>query len=141
MSVAKCQKTTKVSKIKVQENNKSVTFLNPSKETYLVTQHDGCMVKNKIACDWVISKHDIGDVFIELKGRDIDHATVQVLTSVEYWKSNNLICGAVAGIIVGSQYPGIDTKIQRAMLMFAKKYKGYLRVYTHNIECTFSSII
>lgn len=138
MSLANCQESTTVSRIKVEENKKWVIFLNLSNEPYLKTRHDGCVVKQQVGCDWVVSKANTGDVFIELKGKDIKHATEQVLATVEYWKQNGFTNGRLAGLIVGNQYPRIDTQIQKAMQTFARKYKGVLKVYSHNIVCQFN---
>lgn len=141
MVIDNCQRSTKVANIKVEENKKWVIFLNPTKDTYLVTKHDGCIVKNMVACDWVVSKKECGDIFIELKGKDINHATVQILASADYWMTNKLTHGALAGIIVGTEYPRINTQIQRAMAVFAKKYRGLLYIHSHNVQCDFDSII
>lgn len=137
MSLAKCQEATTVSRIKVEENRKQVIFLNLLNEPYLKVRHDGCMVRQQVGCDWVVSKSGMGHVFIELKGKDIKHATEQILAAVEYWTQNGFTDGKVAGLIIGNQYPRIDTQIQRAMQIFSQKYKGKLKVYSRNIECQF----
>lgn len=141
MSLSKCQRSTTDSRIKVEEKGKKAVFLNDSRETYLKTQHDQCLVSHALASDWVISKDSVGDVIVELKGKDIDHATEQVLSTAQHWVSNELTHGHLAGLIVGTQYPRFDTKVRRGKENFTKRFRGPLHVVTRNCEFQFERVL
>jgi hypothetical protein len=140
MIKADCTKTTSVSKIKVEENQRRVIINNPSKIKYSVTAVDGCLIKNSIACDWLISEDSVGDLLIELKGSDVDHAAKQIMSSAEYIDSNGIALGQKAGLIVCSKYPRVDTTVQKIKNAFAKKYQAPLHVVNIQGEFNFSNL-
>jgi hypothetical protein len=136
----KCRCLCKDSKIKVEENGRQAVFLNKVREPYIRTKVDGCLLHNTIASDWVVSKYKCGDVIVELKGADVNHAVEQVVATAEYWELHELRNGKLAGLIVCSKYPRFDTKVQRAQQKFATKYKAPLHVVTKNSEYMFADV-
>lgn len=135
-----CVKVTSVSKIKVEENKRCVIINNPNNEKFTVTEIDGCLILNSIACDWLISNKSIGDVLIELKGCDVDHAVEQIMSTAEYIDSNKISAGKKAGLIICSKYPRIDTKVQRYKAAFAKKYRAPLHIVNNGGEFDFINL-
>lgn len=135
-----CFTKTKDSKIKVEENGRKVIISNQLKEKYTKLKIDGCLIKQETASDWAISKKDFGDLVIELKGCDVDHAVDQIKASIVFLETNKLRNGNLACLIVCSRYPRVDTKIQRAQATIASKYKAPLHVTTQNKEYTFASL-
>jgi hypothetical protein len=121
-------------KIKVAENGKQAVFLNPDRNTYFVIQVDGVLIQNAVACDYVVSKEKLGDLVIELKGCDVNHAVDQIQSTAKYWEEKKLREGKIAALIVCSKYPRFDTKIAKFATAFAKQYKGPLHVVTKNQE-------
>jgi hypothetical protein len=122
-NVCKCKKcsfSTKVSRITVEENKKSATFLNDKGEFYHKIRVDGCeMTENKEKrADWRIEK--VGDnstVIIELKGKDVSQAIRQYEETAADMRKKQL---AIAGLIVCSGIPqGANTQRQKA----EKKWK------------------
>lgn len=140
MALNHCFEPTRDSKIKVEENGKKVIISNDTKEKYTKLKIDGCLLKQKTASDWAISKEEFGDLVIELKGCDVDHAVDQIKASIVFLETNNLRNGKLACLIVCSRYPRVDTKIQRAQMEIASKYKAPLHVSTQNREYTFPSL-
>lgn len=136
----KCSKSVRCSKIKVAEKGKSAIIVNENRERYSTIKVDGCLVENEMAADWVISKKDVGDVIIELKGVNIDHATEQVLRTARILTESGMFKSKLAGLIVGQRYPKFDTKVQRAEREFAKLTKGPLHVVCRNREYLFDEI-
>jgi len=136
-----CVEVLKVSRIKVEENKRRVLIKNDSKEKYIKYKVDGCLISGQIACDYVIAKPKVGDVIIELKGTDVDHAVLQILNTANYWKKNKLNSGSLAALVVCTRYPRIDTKIQRAKSKFARDFKGPLHVVTKNEEFEFVRLL
>lgn len=136
-----CRKETKVSRIKVEENGKKAVILNLEKLTYVVSAVDGCMIKNSVSADCAVSREGVGDVFIELKGADVNHAAEQIVATATFWTTHNLSFGRLAGLVVACRYPKVSTAIQRAKVEFAKKFKGPLHVVNRNAEYEFDKLL
>jgi hypothetical protein len=141
MSIAHCQERTSVSKIKVEEHGRKATFLNLERASFIKTRVDGCVIRNAIAADWMVTKDKIGDVIVELKGKDVDHAVKQVHATAEFWQTKKLFVGQIAAIVVAAQYPKVNTAVQRSQNSFANRYKGPLHVVTKNYEYQFYRVL
>ncbi len=139
-----CTTKTTASNVTVSENGRSANFLNPQKEEILKIRIDGCLVKEGKRCDWIVSKPNCVDVLVELKGTDVDHAVEQIMATLSFWIPNSYFdkdnTFKLAGLIVCSQYPKIDTKIQRAKLAIAKKYRVPLHVRARNLDYSFCDL-
>lgn len=132
---------TRDSKIKVSEHGKQAIILNDNRDIYYVIKVDGGLLKNKLASDYVISKLKVGDLVIELKGMDVNHAVEQVMASAQHWQDNGYRNGGIAALIVCSRKPSIDTKIQKFIVAFGKRFKGPLHVVPRNDEFLFERVL
>lgn len=141
MELNNCSNASRSSKIKVEEKGKKATFLNGQREEMIRTKIDGCLIKNSIACDWAVSKKGVGDVVIELKGVDVSHATEQILTTAKWWQTGGRSNGAIAGLIVCTQFPRFSTKIQKAKDRLRKELRAPLHVVPHNREYVLESLL
>jgi hypothetical protein len=137
----KCKEYTTVSRVQVSERCRKATFLNPDNFQYLKVRVDNCIVENATAADWLISKEGIGDVIVELKGRNVEHAVKQINATAELWTGEGLRTGKLAALIVATQYPSANTAIQKAQQAFSKKYNGPLHVVTRNAEYCFECVL
>lgn len=126
-------------KIPVSDSGKAVRFVSFS-GLYL-SRVDGCMCKQMTACDFVATELGVGDVFVELKGSDVDHAVDQVDTTLREWRQNGWSGNVSAGLVVCSRYPRHDTKIQRMRIRFAKQYGAALHVVRYGQELDFSRVL
>lgn len=121
---------TNVSRIKLDdtESKRYAVFVNEERANYIKTRLDGGLIKNQAhqkTADWLLSKVDVGDVIVELKGKDVDEAVVQIIAASKYLKeTNHVFQGRVAGLILCTGVPRILTKIQRAKIEFAKLNRG-----------------
>lgn len=133
----------KVSKIKLSDKGsvRHAIFLNPKREAYVKRRMDGGLVCQQTAADWMLSKHDAGDVVVELKGGDVSHAITQVTATAEFAVESKLACGRMAALILCTQHPGIDTKMQRAMNEFAKRFKGPIHTRNKSGEFVFEHVL
>jgi hypothetical protein len=136
-----CLLVNKNSKVTIKENGKQAIFLNPERSVYFVIRVDNCVVKQAISSDYVVSKTKIGDVIIELKGMDVDHAVEQVFATAQFWADNKLREGKIAGLIVCSRKPSFDTKIQRFQAKFAQKFKAPMHIWPRNDEFVFERVL
>ena len=134
---------TKVSKIRLDDKGspRYATFLNPDKLNHVTRRMDGGLVKNKTAADWMISKEGVGDIVLELKGCDVEKALEQINATAGYARDQEFLQGKIAGLVLCTQHPGISTKIQRAMLQFAKTFKGPVHVRNRSGEFVFEYVL
>lgn len=136
-----CVVETKQSNIKVGENGRQAIIRNQKNELFSKAKVDGCLLKNKTSSDYVVSKPKVGDVVIELKGCDVDHAVEQVKSTMDFWVKNGFNNGLFSALIVCTRYPKVDTKIQRAKLALAKIHKSPLHIVTQNLEYDFDALL
>lgn len=136
-------KKTKDSRIKLADvgSKSQAVFLNIQRDSYWKFRMDGGLVVNATCADWMLAKDDVGNVVVELKGSDVDHAIEQVFAATRYAKSNGLLAGGVAGLVICTQHPGIDTKIQRAKNKFAKDFQGPLHSKCGGGEFEFERVL
>jgi hypothetical protein len=114
--------------IKVEDYGRKATFENPLRKKHFVYEVDGCMVDNETASDFVVAKVGFGDLIVELKGRDVDHAVKQIFATVQLWGHFGLRNGRLAALIVCSQYPRSSKSVRRAQQKFASAFKEKLVV-------------
>jgi hypothetical protein len=141
MSIEDCKTETTDTKIKVQEGARKAVFLNEARESFAKIKVDGCMVEQELASDWVVSRATIGDVVVELKGKDVSHAIVQIRATIDQWNRDGLRVGKIAGLIVCSQYPKFTTIVQRAKIQLKKDYGAPLHVSSRNMEYDFEQVL
>lgn len=127
------------SKIKVCENGRSAVILNSGRARFFVTKVDGGLVRNEPAADFVISKVNAGDLVVELKGADVDRACQQIESTILTLRSCVAQRGPMAGLIVCSRVPAIDTKVQRLKAKFRREFSSKLVVRSSNAEFAFES--
>lgn len=132
--ISECQETTRDSFIKVEQYGRKAVIINDSRQVHIRTRFDGCVVTNTLASDYIITRPSFGDVIIELKGKDVQHATKQVEATAAYWKENGYASSIMAALIVANQYPRVNTEIRKAQERFAKIYKKPLHVVTKNFR-------
>jgi hypothetical protein len=138
-----CTESTSVSRIKLSDRGSSRTAIvnNISRLQFDRTRFDGCVLQNATAADWVLCLRDIGQVIVELKGVDLEHGAKQVSATADFLKSNQLRNGRIAGLVVGSQYPAINTRLQRAKSNFMKQYGGALHFVSRNRNYEFDRLL
>lgn len=141
MSCGGCRVETTDSNVKVEEGGKKANFLNQARATFSRTRVDGCLKQQSIAADFVVSKKGVGDVIVELKGTDVNHAMEQIFATARFMFSCTEKRGPIAGLVVCSQYPRIDTKVQRLKLQFAKEFKSPIHVVTRNENYDFEQVL
>ncbi|WP_419778871.1 hypothetical protein [Maridesulfovibrio sp.] len=66
----------------------SVKLENKSQSKFTVINFDGCEMKNKTACDYVVTTAKRA-IYVELKGSDVRKAHEQVLVAVKHYKKDH----------------------------------------------------
>lgn len=142
MIPADCCSHTQASNVKVSDQRStSAVFQNGSNAKYRLIRFDGCTVKGEVACDWIVEKEAVGRIAVELKGCDVDHAALQIERAFRFMRENGMTEMKVAGLIVCTRYPSIDTKVQRLRQRFARDYRAPLKVKADGRNLSFEAII
>ena len=108
-----CIETVCDSKPKVEENGRKAVFLNPERVPIKKVRVDGCLiVSNTPKADYIVSKPDVVDVIVELKGKDIHHAKDQIVATLSFWKAHPPFSQKIAGLIICSKSPMSSSDLQ-----------------------------
>jgi hypothetical protein len=106
-----------------------------------VTQVDGCLIVGATAADWIVTDPELGDVIVELKGKNVEYGARQILATAQYWRDSNYNLDRIAGLIVCVQYPRTSTTVQKAQQRFLREYRGPLHVVTKNYEFKLENVL
>ena len=128
----KYRKSTTVSRVKVEENGRSAVFLNLKRKRFFITRVDGGIVKNKMSADYVVTQMEVGDLVVELKGKEVGRACEQVFATIEIIRSCERKGIPVAGLVVCTRVPKTDTKSQRLQNIFLQKHGARLKIRASN---------
>ncbi len=130
------------SNVKISEpRSTSAVFSNKDRHQFKLIRFDGCIKNGETACDWIVEKDAIGRLAVELKGSDVDHAVEQIEAGLEYLRTVGMIDLPVAGLVICTRYPSVDTKVQRLSLRMAKKFGAPLKVRRDGRNLTFESML
>ncbi|MFM0670242.1 hypothetical protein [Paraburkholderia sediminicola] len=133
-----CVSATSATKIKVSEaKSRQAVVLNPNKDEFHVVNFDGCVLKNQTAADRIVSKALVGDLIVELKGKNVKHAMEQIVATVSYLKQNEVAEGKVGAIVVCNEYPRTTSTIQVLKFALKKKFDCPVKVFTKDPEVEF----
>lgn len=115
----------------VNERKCKCIFLNPNQHLLTKVYVDGCQIIEGVKCDYLILDHCHNEYFVELKGKDLSHAVKQLEATIQQLSDKNSTVKKQA-IIVSSRNPSNDTSIQRAKVIFKKKYN--VELISKNIQ-------
>jgi len=144
MTWCNCTKSIAHKKIKLTDpgSKRFAVFVNANEHQHDKTQSDGCLMVGQTAADWILTKaKTLEQVIVELKGKDVDHACMQIIATAEYLREQGKLGTTVAGLIVCTEYPRNNTKIQRARVQFARNFKGPIHAVTKSKEFTLAQVI
>lgn len=107
----------------LEENKRKCLFLNPNRHPLMKIVVDGCQIVEGAKCDYLVIDHCGNEYFVELKGKDLPHAIEQLEKSIRQLSDMRDNAGKKKyAFIVASRHPANDTSIQRAKVVFKKKY-------------------
>lgn len=114
--------------IPLEEKRSKVTIENSRREILSIVRIDGCVVTdNSLRCDYLMINENEYELFIELKGHDVEHAMRQLSCSVSKFskkrKNIKLVC-----LVVTNRCPIGTTEIQKYKLYFKRKYDATLNI-------------
>jgi hypothetical protein len=132
----RCEVRTKDPRIVCEEKASKITFLNELRQETRRIRVDNCVITEGLRCDFLVISATGVEHFVELKGRDIDHAIEQLeasINAISPRKSRLLrYC-----FIISSRCPLLTPKIQEFKAQFRKKFNAVLiiknRSYEHSL--------
>lgn len=140
----KCKELVDHALIKLSDprSKRLLVISNQQRDTLIRIRFDGCVVKNEVGADWLVTKADVGDLIVELKGSDVNHALEQVNAVAEFLEDHGLRAGKLGAMIVCTRYPKVDSKVLRARSAFAKRFGGgALHVASRSVRVDFEEVI
>ena len=104
-----------------------------SDEDFTRIKIDGCLITSQVTekCDFGFVRHSNDDFyFVELKGKEIEKAYKQILTSIDYFNRNLIVISKENrfGFIVSSMVPKAGISTNNLKQDFAKKYGKILEI-------------
>ncbi len=121
-----CVVTTTKSVEKFEENRSIFRVHNKNNRRLQRHQVDGCRIVNGIKCDWLLVDEDTRtEIFIELKGSDVDHAVNQICASASQLSSAPK---KKWGYVICTKNPMSSTEVQNLTKQVAKSHGLKLRV-------------
>lgn len=131
-----CTVVTNNSIEKFEERRSTLNIKNSARRDLLRLQVDGCLIVTGKRCDWLlIDKKTNTEIFIELKGADVDEGIKQICTSVEVLSKNpKKKFGYVVCTRCPISSPGLQ-KLQKALLKsHSMTLRVRSRIHTEDIE-------
>lgn len=131
--IDKCNELTTQKIISKDENKRKFIIKNNSNKKVNVVKVDNCLIVDGNKCDWLFEIDDKKVFYVELKGKDISKALLQLSSTIEFCKNyhQNFIKKV---FVVSSRVPSSGTDIQKSKQNFIKKYKLIPNIKNHKIE-------
>lgn len=132
-------KTTCSDKMIVLQDGKGKTkmcFDNPNQREVQKILVDNCVIKSGKRCDYLLIDHNNIEHFIELKGKEVKHACMQLLDTIQKISQDHK--AMKHSFVVSTACPLTTTEIQNYKIQFKKKYNCTLQIKnnlcSHRIE-------
>jgi len=134
--IEKCNECNNNKNIPVRENNRTFRIINDSMFYINKVKVDDCYIKSGLRCDYlfeIIEKDIVKKVFyVELKGKNIEHAIKQLEQTILYCKSIHKNISEKECHIIASRVPSANTKFQKLKSEF--KRKNGVQLFNKNKE-------
>ena len=115
--IRECSECKNSKNITIKENKRVFTIKNSTTKNINIVKVDDCLIKNGQKCDYLfeIECEDLKEIlYVELKGKDLNHALEQILTTIEFCKNNySHHYYTRKAFVVLSRYPKEDSSIQK----------------------------
>lgn len=127
------------SKLVFAEEKSRFEVSNKNKRKVELHKVDDCLITKGIRCDWLlIDAMTKAEVFIELKGGDVEHAVNQIIESVRQLSKS---AGKKNGYVICTRNPLSATQVQLLVKKVFKDHKLALRVKKSTHSDTLENVI
>ena len=142
MDLDKCSEKISHKNILIEEKKSSkIIFTNENSTEVTKVQVDGCLDIQGIKCDWLlIINEPYIEIYIELKGSDVEHAFDQIENTIKIVSKNYKTVLKYCYIIT-TRCPITSTQIQVKAKSFKKNYNAVLKVKKTGSNESFNTFI
>jgi len=123
--INKCNECKSSKNITIKENKRVFTLKNSSSKKINLVKVDDCLIKSGQKCDYLfeIECKNLKEIFyVELKGKDLNHALEQILTTIKFCETNySHHSYKRKAFVVLSRYPKEDSSIQKRKKEFKRQ--------------------
>ncbi|MEG4226233.1 hypothetical protein QUA35_08750 [Microcoleus sp. N9_B2] len=128
-SLPECEKYKSDTKIVLQEKKSKITFLNPNQDEILKIKVDGCVISDNetLRCDYALIPSAAVEIYVELKGSDIEQAVKQIESTIKLLSENPQKIKKLC-FVVSTRVPQQTTSIQQLKIQFKKKFNASFRI-------------
>ena len=142
MDLDKCSEKISHKNILIEEKKSSkIIFTNENSTEVTKVQVDGCLDIQGIKCDWLlIINEPYIEIYIELKGSDVEHAFNQIENTIKIVSKNYKTVLKYCYIIT-TRCPITSTQIQVKAKSFKKNYNAVLKVKKTGSNESFNTFI
>ena len=131
MIKAECSSIRNDKLVVYKEKGSTIRIVNPDSKDINCIVVDGCAITDGPRCDLLFVHDDIIEVFVELKGADVEKACLQICATIQQLSKDKK--REKHSVIVSSRCPRISSKIQRLKLQMKKNFNSSLKI--KNIVC------
>jgi hypothetical protein len=123
-----CEKIRTDLKISLSENQSKLVFSNPRRLEVCILQVDECAIQEGLRCDYALSVENLEEEFyIELKGRDVQHAFKQIESTIQSISSDTQQQPKIC-FVISTRCPISSPEIQIIRKKMKKKFNAELVV-------------
>lgn len=142
MDLDKCSEKISHKNILIEEKKSSIiVFINENSIELTKVQVDGCLDIQGVKCDWLlIINEPYIEIYIELKGSDVEHAFDQIENTIKIVSKNYKTVLKYCYIIT-TRCPITSTQIQVKAKLFKKNYNAVLKVKKTGSNESFNTFI
>ncbi|MDK2411637.1 hypothetical protein QHH11_14200 [Aphanizomenon sp. PH219] len=142
MDLDKCSEKISHKNILIEEKKSSIiVFINENSIELTKVQVDGCLDIQGVKCDWLlIINEPYIEIYIELKGSDVEHAFDQIENTIKIVSKNYKTVLKYCYIIT-TRCPITSTQIQVRAKSFKKNYNAVLKVKKTGSNESFNTFI
>lgn len=118
----------------VEEAGKKFTVKNEAQKKINKVKVDGCLITEGKKCDYLFEVNNekpeiVHVLYVELKGKNIEHAYEQLLSTMQFCKIRHAKAKKECHI-VASRIPKATTETQRLQKILKKDYGANLKIHT-----------
>ncbi|MDJ0735059.1 MAG: hypothetical protein QNJ47_13505 [Nostocaceae cyanobacterium] len=144
MDIEKCSEKINHKNILVKEKKSSqITFSNPQLIEVTKIQVDDSLDIQGLKCDWLLIVNPPQfyiEIYIELKGKDVEHGLKQIKNTIKILSQNPTKCRKYCYIIT-TRCPLSSPEIQNLKKKFLKTYNAVLKVQKTGCTENINSLI
>jgi|ERR1017187_5560971 hypothetical protein len=123
-----CTEESNDSKITVKRDGRRATFDNSVRATIKCVDLDRWIPAAHVRADYILSKPGVVDVIVELKGKDIQHATDQIVATLAKWKNAPPFSKKIGGLIVFTRCPMSAAQTGDIKKRLLRKYDLWMEI-------------